>query len=76
MDAWQVAQFVAIVCTLSGDGTSMLAGESQRQESARSAAQSWGDAPPQAWSLGRMVVVVFVICLAVWAAVIAYFMQS
>jgi len=53
----------------------MLAGESHQGEAAPPATRSWADEPPQVWSHGRMVVVVFVICLAVWAAVIAYFLQ-
>lgn len=46
-------------------------GDSPSLESNHTASGSLGHVPAE-WPLGRMVVVVFAICLATWVTVIAY----
>ena len=49
----------------------MPTAESSHREPSQAASQALGQAPA-VWPLGRMMLVVFAVCLAVWASVIAY----
>jgi hypothetical protein len=68
---WRIARPIAILGEVFGDATLMQVGETPHQPS-RAACPLPGQA---VWSLGRMILVVFVICLVTWIAVIAFILQ-
>ena len=52
----------------------VISGEAQKLTSEQGATSSLEEVPV-AWPLGRMVLVVFVICLAIWGTLILYLLR-